>query len=78
MIYERCLEGVETTLGCARHRVTPDQASQNSQAVKTVAMKLSKTSSRNEYEGVYGGLYRKFGITSYKQLPASNFDEAMK
>ena len=50
---------------------------QLSQAVKTVAMKLSKASGRNEYGGVYGELYRKFGITSYKQLPAAKFDEAM-
>ena len=76
--YERRLEGVEITLGDARRQVTPDQASQISQAVKTVAMKLSKASGRNEYGGVYGELYRKFGITSYKQLPASRFDEAMK
>ena len=57
--------------------VTPEQASQISQAVKTVAMKLSKASGRNEYGGVYGELYRKFGITSYKQLPAAKFDEAI-
>jgi hypothetical protein len=59
-------------------QVTEDQASQVSQAVKTVAMKLSKASGRNEYGGVYGELYRKFGITSYKQLPLAKFDEAMK
>ncbi|MFN2207967.1 MAG: ORF6C domain-containing protein, partial [Candidatus Promineifilaceae bacterium] len=29
------------------------------------------------YGGVYGELYRKFGITSYKQLPVAKFDEAM-
>jgi hypothetical protein len=57
--------------------VTEDQASQISQAVKTVAMKLSKATGRNEYGGVYGELYRKFGITSYKQLPAARFNEAM-
>ena len=75
--YERRLEGVEATLGDVDRHVTPDQASQISQAVKTVAMKLSKASGRNEYGGVYGELYRKFGITSYKQLPAAKFDEAL-
>jgi len=73
----RRLELVEATLGDTGRQVTPDQASQISQAVKTVAMKLSKASGRNEYGGVYGELYRKFGITSYKQLPAAKFDEAM-
>ena len=76
--HERRLEEVEATLGDSERHVTPDQASQISQAVKTVAMKLSKASGRNEYGGVYGELYRKFGITSYKQLPAAKFDEAMR
>jgi hypothetical protein len=75
--HERRLEEVEVTLGDSARHVTPDQASQISQAVKTVAMKLSKKSGRNEYGGVYGELYRKFGITSYKQLPAAKFDQAM-
>ena len=76
--HEKRLEEVEATLGDSDRHVTPDQASQISQAVKTVAMKLSKASGRNEYGGVYGELYRKFGITSYKQLPAAKFDEAMR
>lgn len=57
--------------------VTEDQASQISQAVKAVAMKLSEQSGRNEYGGVYGEMYRKFGITSYKLLPAAKFEMAM-
>ena len=57
--------------------ITEEQASQISQAVKTVAMEMSKRSRRNEYGGVYGELYRKFGITSYKLLPANRFEEAM-
>lgn len=57
--------------------VTEEQASQISQAVKAIAMKLSERSGRNEYGGVYGELYRRFGVTSYKLLPASRFEEAM-
>ena len=75
--YEKRLEGVETTLGYTGRYVTPDQASQISQAVKTVALKLGKKSGRNEYGAVYGELYRKFGITGYKQLPAQKFQQAM-
>ena len=74
---EKRLESVEDTIGDVDRHVTPDQASQISQAVKAVAMKLSKASGRNEYGGVYGELYRKFGITSYKLLPAIRFHEAM-
>ena len=57
--------------------ITEEQASQLSQAVKAVAMELSKQSGRNEYGGVYGELYRKFSITSYKLLPAAKFQESM-
>lgn len=57
--------------------VTDEQASQISQAVKAIAMALSQRTGRNEYGGVYGELYRKFGITSYKLLPAARFEEAM-
>ena len=38
---------------------------------------MSERSGRNEYGGVYGELYRKFGITSYKLMPAKRFQEAM-
>ena len=51
---EERLGRVEATLGDPGHAVTPDQASQISQAVKAVAMELSKKSSRNEYGGVHG------------------------
>jgi hypothetical protein len=57
--------------------VTDDQASQISQAVKTVALALGKKSGRNEFGAIYGELYRKFGITGYKQLPAAKFQQAM-
>ena len=75
--HEGRLEALESQMGDPGRHITPDQAMQLSQAVKTVAMKLSKASGRNEYGGVYGELYRKFGITSYKQLPTAKFDDAM-
>lgn len=76
--YDQRLEALETTLGNPGHYVTPDQASQISQAVKTVALALGKQTRRNEFGAVYGELYRKFGITSYKMLPARRFEEAMR
>jgi hypothetical protein len=77
--HEQRLEVVEAQLRLDSARyLTEDQASQISQAVKTVAMRLSKKSGRNEYGGVYGEFYRKFGITGYKQLPSAKFDEAMR
>jgi hypothetical protein len=72
------LDQVESTLGDPKQNITPEQASQISQSVKTVAMILTKQSGSSQYGAVYGELYRKFGITSYKMLPAKRFDEAMK
>jgi uncharacterized phage infection (PIP) family protein YhgE len=57
--------------------VTNDQASQISQAVKAVAVVLTRQSGSNQFGAVYGELYRKFGITSYKLLPENRFREAM-
>ena len=75
---ESRLETVEEALTPSSRYVTPDQASQISQAVKAVALAIGKKSSRNEFGAVYGELYRKFGITGYKQLPARRFQEAIR
>jgi hypothetical protein len=75
--HELRLAQIEGTLGDPGRNVTPEQASQISQGVKAVAIELSRQSGRNEYGGIYGELYRKFGITSYKLLPASKFQDAM-
>lgn len=76
--HEGRLEQIEATLGDPGRQVSQDQASQISQAVKTVALVLSKSSGSNQYGSVYGELYRKFGVTSYKLLPERKFDEAMQ
>jgi hypothetical protein len=75
--HEERLEQLESMAGDTRHQITPGQASQISQSVKAIAMTLSKQNKRNEYGGVYGELYRRFEITSYKMLPKNKFDEAM-
>lgn len=76
--HERRLEDLESTLGDPDRLITPSQASQISQAVKAIAHELGKHSGKNEYGGIYGELYRRFEITSYKLLPAHRFDEAME
>lgn len=75
--HEQRIEEIEATLGDPGHHVTPDQAMQISQAVKTVAIALGQKTKKNEYAAVYGQLYREFGITSYKQLPANKFEQAI-
>lgn len=76
--HEERLENIESSLGDTGRNITPEQASQVSQAVKAIAMALTKRSGRNEFGGVYGELYRREGITSYKLLPAHRFDKVMK
>ena len=60
--YEQRLEVVEATLGDADRYLSNAQASRISQAVKAVALLLSKSSGRNEYGGVYGELYRRYDV----------------
>jgi hypothetical protein len=57
--------------------ISEGQAAELSQAVKTVAIALGKKSGRNEFGAIYGELYRRFGITSYRHLPASAYQEAI-
>jgi len=71
------LEAIESQLG-AGHALTPDQATSISQAVKAVARELSQRTGRNEYGGVYGELYRRYRIPSYRELPAAKYDDAIK
>lgn len=75
--HSRRLEAIEAQLGDPGRHVTPDQASQISQAVKAVALRLGKQTGRNEHASVYGELYRTFGVTSYKMVPATRFQEVM-
>ena len=76
--HEDRLEQLETTLGDRGRFITPEQATEISQAVKSIATALHKKSGRNEYGAVYGEFYRKFGIPSYRELPARRFDEAVR
>ena len=57
--------------------VTNAQAMQLSQAVKMLALELGKRSGRNEFQGVWGELYRRYQINSYLKLPSVRFNEAM-
>jgi hypothetical protein len=76
--HEQRLEEIEAALGNAERSVTPDQAMQISQAVKAVAIAYGKQTKKNEFGSVYGELYRREGITSYKQLPAHRFQPVMR
>jgi hypothetical protein len=69
---------VEAKLSPPKHAVTNEQASQISQAVKAVGLAYGKKTGRNEFGAVYGELYRKFEVTSYKLIPAVKFEAVMR
>jgi hypothetical protein len=71
------LEAIEAQLGEPGRKITTAQATNISQAVKAVAMALSKASGRNEYGGVYGELYRRYEVPGYRELPVGRYDDAM-
>ena len=76
--YEVRFEQIESTLGDRGRFISPEQATEISQAVKSIVTALHKESGRNEYGAVCGEFYRKFGIPSYRELPARRFDEAIR
>lgn len=71
------LESIEAQLGAPGRSISPEQATNISQAVKAIAMFLSKKDKSNQYGSVYGELYRKFGIPTYRELPAGRYEECM-
>ena len=75
--HEDRLSELEDQLALPTAVVTPDEAMQISQAVKAVSIVLGKQSGRNEFGSTYGELYRKFGVSSYKQIPRSKFQEVI-
>ncbi|HEX5691431.1 MAG TPA: phage antirepressor N-terminal domain-containing protein [Roseiflexaceae bacterium] len=48
------------------------------QAVRRVALAAAERTRRNEYGGVYNGLYRQFGIASYRRMPPARLHEALE
>lgn len=63
----------------ARAAAVDDQAAARlAQTARRVARTLGERTRRNEYFGVYSGLYRNFGISSYRRMPASRLYEALE
>ncbi|MCU0494692.1 MAG: hypothetical protein MUD01_24160 [Chloroflexaceae bacterium] len=53
-------------------------AARLAQTVRRVATTLSERTRRNEYGGIYSGLYRQFGIASYRRMPVGRLTEALE
>ncbi|MCP4419917.1 MAG: hypothetical protein GY805_25165 [Chloroflexi bacterium] len=71
------LETIEADMHQKDRYISESQATQISQAVKSIAITLGKQTGRNEFGATWGEFYRKFGISKYRYLPVSKFDEAL-
>lgn len=73
---------ITTRVTALEVRLLPDTQISTSQAgelalqVKAVANALEQRGQERGYQRVYGEMYRRFNIESYKSLPQSRFDEA--
>lgn len=59
-------------------RVDDPQAARLAQTVRRVAQTAAQRSRRNEYHGIYTGLFRQFGITSFRRMPPARLHEALE
>lgn len=75
--HNRRLETIEADMHQEDRYISEAQATQISQAVKAIAIALGKQTSRNEFGATWGEFYRKFGVSKYRYLPASKFEEAL-
>jgi hypothetical protein len=74
--HEHRLQILEAGQGDDSRFIDESQAVEISQAVKTIATELTNRSGRNQFGSVYGELYRRMEVTSYKRLPSTRFQEA--
>ena len=78
------LDHVDVRLGAVEDRVRPGaaitdaQATEVSNQVKALAELLTgKDASKNHYQGIFAELYRRFGVSSYKLIPQSNYQAVL-
>ena len=57
--------------------ITEAQAAEIALAVKNVGQALAAGGDRNGYARVYSELYRRFRVSSYKNLPAARYQEVL-
>ncbi|WP_161569171.1 phage antirepressor N-terminal domain-containing protein [Candidatus Oscillochloris fontis] len=88
MLIERQLDGVGSDAAAddqgndpwARQSSSLDDpaAARLAQTVRRVAQSLAERTRRNEYFGVFSGLYRNFSISSYRRMPSGRLYEALE
>lgn len=57
--------------------ISEQQAAEMALAVKNVGRALSERGTKPGYSQVYGEMYRRYGISSYKNLPQDKYEEVL-
>ncbi len=81
-LYEERLAALELRIG-TDDRITEEQATEIKEAVKGIGVLKGEAGMNSKLVGptiqaVWGMLYREFGVTVYRNLPRSRFDEVMR
>ena len=76
--FDRRLGTLEQKLSPAAH-VTEEQAEVISSTVKALAeLMASKDSSKNHYQGIFAELYRRFRVSSYKNIRIEQYEKVLQ
>lgn len=82
MLVERQLDAARTDQGNLYTEPTTGVDDPNAEllarTVRRVAHALAERTRRNEYAGAFSGLFRQFGITSYRRTPPARLHEALE
>jgi P22_AR N-terminal domain/ORF6C domain len=77
--------GFEHRLGTIEKKLSPamlvsdEQAETISSTVKALAELLAaKDSSKNHYQGIFSELYRRFGVSSYKNIRLDRYEQVLR
>jgi hypothetical protein len=57
--------------------ITDQQAANVANAVKALAEMLTRQKGKNQYQGVYGELHRRFGVSSYTMIRQEQYDAVL-
>lgn len=75
--FERRLGTLEKKLGPVT-LITEDQAETISSSVKALAeLMTTRDSCRNHYQGIFSELYRRFGVSSYKNIRLDRYEQVL-
>lgn len=59
--------------------VSDEQAEEISAAVKALAELITtRDPSKNHYQGIFAELYRRFGVSSYKNIRLSQYEQVLR